>query len=158
MPYLLRPRRGQERPRGRKAGPLVPVAQLRTGPQGRIRPVPDDLPYSEADLRRDPHAIRDKRAGGLQFAVKTRDAAVAGLGETIRDYPSVCPTGLIERPTYIGVATATLPGSGSQPFVRLRVPEITEQAADQRARETEQYRRDPSAVVAPVQTIERKAS
>jgi S-DNA-T family DNA segregation ATPase FtsK/SpoIIIE len=105
-----------------------------------------------------PTAIRDNCAVGLSFAVKTRDAAVAGLGETIRDYPSVCPTGLIERPTYIGVATATLPGSGSQPFVRLRVPEITEQAADQRARETEQYRRDPSAVVAPVQTIERKAS
>lgn len=96
-----------------------------------------------------PTAIRDNCTLGLSFAVKTREAAVCGLGEAIRDYPSYSPTGLRERPTYIGVATATLP-SGSDPFVRLRVPEITEEAAADRARATSHLRADPSAVVVPV--------
>lgn len=103
-----------------------------------------------------PTAIRDNCALGFSFAVKTRDAAVAALGEGIREYPSYCPTGLQERPDYIGVATASLP-TGQDPFVRLRVPEISEAAADQRARETAQLRRDPTALVAPVPVVDEPA-
>ncbi len=92
-----------------------------------------------------PTAIRDNCGIGLCGAVKTRDAAVAALGEAIRDYPSYCPTGLQKRPDYIGVMTASLP-TGADPFVRLRVPEISEAAADQRARETAHLRSDPSTI------------
>jgi DNA segregation ATPase FtsK/SpoIIIE, S-DNA-T family len=93
-----------------------------------------------------PTAIRDNCSLGFSFAVKTREAAVAGLGEAIRDYPSYCPTGLRERPAYVGVTTATLP-SGSDPFVRLRVPEISEDAASDRARATACLRRDPLSTI-----------
>jgi S-DNA-T family DNA segregation ATPase FtsK/SpoIIIE len=89
-----------------------------------------------------PTAIRDNCGVGFSFAVKTRDAAVAGLGEGIRDYPSYCPTGLRERPTYIGVCTASLPGA--DPFVRLRVPNVSEDEAAGRAGLTAHLLRDPS--------------
>ncbi|MBV9720286.1 MAG: cell division protein FtsK, partial [Candidatus Eremiobacteraeota bacterium] len=70
----------------------------------------------------------------LSFAVKTRDAAVAALGEGIHEYPSYCPTTL-QSPEYVGVATAAI-RTGHDPFVRLRVPEISEQAAAARAVQT----------------------
>lgn len=89
-----------------------------------------------------PTAIRDNCRLGLSFGVKTRDAAVAGLGEAIRDYPSYCPTSLRD-PSFVGCCTATLP-SGRDPFVRLRVPEVTEKAAAERAAATAEYRRDPT--------------
>lgn len=92
-----------------------------------------------------PTAIRDNCALGFSFAVKTKDAAVAGLGEAIRDYPSYCPTGLREHPRFVGVAVATLP-TGKDPFCRLRVPEVTEEAAAERARATEHLRADPAAL------------
>jgi DNA segregation ATPase FtsK/SpoIIIE, S-DNA-T family len=81
-----------------------------------------------------PTFIRDNCRHGLSFAVKTKDAAVAALGEGIRDYPSYCPSGL-QDPAYIGVATAAL-RTGHDPFVRLRVPELSEQAAAERAAST----------------------
>lgn len=88
-------------------------------------------------------SIRDNCRVGLSFATKTRDAAVAGLGEHIREYPSYCPTTL-QDPAYVGVCTAAL-RTGHDPFVRLRVPEISEQAAEARARESLHARRDPTA-------------
>jgi S-DNA-T family DNA segregation ATPase FtsK/SpoIIIE len=96
-----------------------------------------------------PTAIRDVCQLGFSFAVRTRDAAVAGLGEHIRDYPSYCPTQLREKPTYIGVCTASLP-TGADPFVRLRVPEISEDAAAQRATETAGFRSDPTLMLPPL--------
>lgn len=90
-----------------------------------------------------PTALRDNCGLGFSFAVKTRDAAVAGLGEAIKEYPGYCPTTLRDR-SMIGVATASLP-TGSDPFVRIRVPEITEAAAAARAKETEHFRCDPTA-------------
>jgi len=81
-----------------------------------------------------PTFIRDNCRHGLSFAVKTRDAAVAALGDGIRDYPSYCPSGL-QDPVYIGVATAAL-RTAHDPFVRLRVPELTEQAVADRATQT----------------------
>jgi DNA segregation ATPase FtsK/SpoIIIE, S-DNA-T family len=95
-----------------------------------------------------PTAIRDNAALGFSFAVKTRDAAVAGLGESIKEYPSYCPTTLRDR-SMIGVATASL-ATGSDPFVRLRVPEVTEEAAAARATETAHHRADPATATVPV--------
>jgi S-DNA-T family DNA segregation ATPase FtsK/SpoIIIE len=89
-----------------------------------------------------PTAIRDNCRLGFSFGVKTRDAAVAGLGESIKEYPSYCPTTLRD-PSMVGVCTSSLP-TGSDPFVRLRVPEISEAAAAARARETAHLRTDPS--------------
>lgn len=87
-----------------------------------------------------PTAIRDNCAAGLSFAVKTRDAAVAGLGDAIREYPSYCPTTLRDR-SNIGVCTATLPGL-AEPFVRLRAPHTDEAGTVQLAEETAPYRLD----------------
>jgi DNA segregation ATPase FtsK/SpoIIIE, S-DNA-T family len=92
-----------------------------------------------------PTAIRDNCRLGVSFAARTRDAAVAALGEHIREYPSYCPTKLLD-PAYVGVCTAGLP-TGHDPFVRLRVPELTEEAAAARAAETAYLRRDPRSPV-----------
>ena len=94
-----------------------------------------------------PTAIRDNCGFGVSFAVRTKDAAVASLGDHIREYPSYCPTTL-QDPAYTGVCTASL-RTGQDPFVRLRVPEVTEEAATARAAETASKRRDPSAIPAP---------
>lgn len=96
-----------------------------------------------------PTAIRDNCGFGVSFAVKTTDAAVAALGESIRKYPSYDPTDLQDMDTYVGVCTAAL-RTGADPFVRLRVPEISEEAADQRARDTAYLRFDPAAQLAEV--------
>jgi DNA segregation ATPase FtsK/SpoIIIE, S-DNA-T family len=71
-----------------------------------------------------PTAIRDNCGLGLSYAVRTREAAVAALGEAIREYPTYCPT-LLQDPAYIGVATVSL-RTGHDPFVRIRSPHITE--------------------------------
>ena len=98
-----------------------------------------------------PTAIRDNCGFGVSFAVKTKDAAVASLGDHIRDYPGVCPTTL-QDPQYVGVCTAAL-RTGQDPFVRLRVPEITEEAAAARAAETAAKRSDPSLLTALPETV-----
>jgi len=93
-----------------------------------------------------PTNIRDNCRIGISFATRTIDAAIAALGEDIRSYLSYSPTQLLD-PAYVGVATASLP-TGADPFVRLRVPEITEAAADARARATARLRSDPDATLA----------
>jgi DNA segregation ATPase FtsK/SpoIIIE, S-DNA-T family len=69
----------------------------------------------------------------LCFGVQTIDAAVSVLGETIRQYPTVSPVTL-QDPESVGVLTGQL-RTGADPYVRLRVPEITEEAAERRALE-----------------------
>jgi DNA segregation ATPase FtsK/SpoIIIE, S-DNA-T family len=103
-----------------------------------------------------PTAIRDNCAYGLSFAVKTKDAAVASLGDHIRDYPSFDPTTL-QDPAYVGVCTASL-RTGQDPFVRLRVPEITEEAAALRASQTNAKRLDLANVGSPVGTPDLSAA
>jgi S-DNA-T family DNA segregation ATPase FtsK/SpoIIIE len=88
-----------------------------------------------------PTTIRDNCPLAISFAVRTKEAAVAALGDGIREYPSYCPTGL-QDPAYTGVCTASL-RTGMSPFVRVRVPEITEQAAAARAAATAHLRADP---------------
>jgi len=92
-----------------------------------------------------PTAIRDNCAVGASFATRTKDAAVAGLGEGIRDYPGLCPTGLKERPTYQGVCTVAL-GDGTEDFTRTRVPFVTEDVLAQRGRATAHLRRGEQEV------------
>lgn len=98
-----------------------------------------------------PTAIRDNCGLGLSFAVKTRDAAVAALGEHIRDYPSFCPTSL-QSSEYVGVATTSL-RTGHDPFVRIRCPEISEAAARERARATARIDPTSSPVAVPPLTV-----
>jgi DNA segregation ATPase FtsK/SpoIIIE, S-DNA-T family len=93
-----------------------------------------------------PTAIRDNCGFGLSFAAKTVDVAVAALGDDIRRYPSYCPTALQDNDSYVGVCTAAL-RTGSDPYVRLRVPEISEAAADLRAAQTAHLRLDPAALL-----------
>jgi DNA segregation ATPase FtsK/SpoIIIE, S-DNA-T family len=75
-----------------------------------------------------PTAIRDNCRAGFCFAVKTRDAAIASLGEHIREYPSFCPTTLQDE-AYVGVCTISLK-TNSDPFVRIRVPQLTAAASE----------------------------
>jgi S-DNA-T family DNA segregation ATPase FtsK/SpoIIIE len=63
----------------------------------------------------------------LAFGLETVDGAVSVLGETIRQHPTLSPVTLL-GPESVGVMTARLTTSGS-PYVRLRVPEIPEEAA-----------------------------
>ncbi len=89
-----------------------------------------------------PTSLRDNTGLSLSFAQRTRDGSVAALGESIREFGSYCPTLLQGR---VGVCTSTLPsGGGKDPYVRVRCPEVTPEAAEARAAETARFRRDPS--------------
>lgn len=103
-----------------------------------------------------PTAIRDICQIRIGFASGTESAAEAILGERIKDYPSYSPTGLQEKPTYVGVCTANL-RTGSDPFVRLRVPNVTDAEASAQALETAYLKSDPeqllALVLAPADTI-----
>jgi len=70
-----------------------------------------------------PTAIRDNCQAALSFAVRTREAAVAALGDGIGEFPDVSPVTLQDR-AYIGVAVTSLPGHPG--FVRVRVPHIND--------------------------------
>jgi DNA segregation ATPase FtsK/SpoIIIE, S-DNA-T family len=86
-----------------------------------------------------PSSLRDLCGLAMAFGVSTRATAVAALGDAIRDYPAFDPT-LIRDP---GICTVTLPSAGNDPYVRLRCPEVTQEAAEARAAETAHLRRDP---------------
>jgi DNA segregation ATPase FtsK/SpoIIIE, S-DNA-T family len=83
----------------------------------------------------------------LCFGVQTVDAAESVLGATIRQYPTVSPVTL-QDPESVGVLTAQL-RTGVDPYVRLRVPEVTEEAAEARARELAPGRDAPALTAAP---------
>jgi len=96
-----------------------------------------------------PTSLRDNSGLAVSFALKTTESSVAALGDAIREYPGYSPTLLREMPSGIGTAVATLT-TGTDPFCRLRVPEITERWAASRAAATACHRHDPRAAV-PVQ-------
>jgi len=91
-----------------------------------------------------PTSLRDNSGLAVSFALKTSESSVAALGDAIREYPGYSPTLLRETPNGIGTAVATL---STDPFTRLRVPEITEQWAAERAAATACHCRDPGGVV-----------
>jgi S-DNA-T family DNA segregation ATPase FtsK/SpoIIIE len=76
--------------------------------------------------------VRNNCALSVAFALRTREAAVASLGDAIKDWPDFCPT-THQGPELTGVCTSTL-RTHLDEFTRLRCPEITEQAATERAR------------------------
>jgi S-DNA-T family DNA segregation ATPase FtsK/SpoIIIE len=94
-----------------------------------------------------PTAIRDNCTVGLSFAVKNRDVAVVGLGDGIRDNPSLCPSTIRERPTYIGVCVAALP-DGREEFIRLRIPDVPDEVSVDYAARTTYLRTDPDELLA----------
>jgi hypothetical protein len=63
---------------------------------------------------------------------------------------------LRETPEGLGTAVVTLP-TGTDPFCRLRVPEITEQWAAERAAATACHRRDPGVLAHPLTELVRPA-
>jgi S-DNA-T family DNA segregation ATPase FtsK/SpoIIIE len=95
-----------------------------------------------------PSTIRDNAALSLSFAVKTREAAVAALGESIREYETYSPV-LLRDPAMVGVCSATLP-TGSDPFALIRVPEVSERIARLRGAETAHLRQDARPAVVTV--------
>ena len=96
-----------------------------------------------------PTSLRDNSGLAVSFALKTTESSVAALGDAIREYPGYSPTLLRETPNGIGTAVTILT-TGTDPFTRLRVPEITEHWAAARAAATAANRRDPHAVATPV--------
>jgi DNA segregation ATPase FtsK/SpoIIIE, S-DNA-T family len=93
-----------------------------------------------------PTSLRDNSGLAVSFALKTTESSVAALGDAIREYPTYSPTMLRETPNGIGTAVVTLT-TGTDPFTRLRVPEITEQWAAVRAAATASNRRDPQTAL-----------
>jgi S-DNA-T family DNA segregation ATPase FtsK/SpoIIIE len=94
-----------------------------------------------------PTAIRDNCTVGISFAVKNREVAVVGLGDGIRDHPSLCPSSLRERPTYIGVCVAALP-DGREDFIRLRIPDVPDEMSISYAARTRHFRTEPDELLA----------
>ncbi len=99
-----------------------------------------------------PTSLRDNSGLAVSFALKTTESSVAALGDAIREYPGYSPTLLRETPNGIGAAVATL-ATGTDPFTRLRVPQITEQWAEAAAAATAHNRRDPRTVLPAAELI-----
>jgi S-DNA-T family DNA segregation ATPase FtsK/SpoIIIE len=91
-----------------------------------------------------PSGIRDAAPLALSFATKTTAKSVAALSEDIRQYPDLDPTQLQDE-AYRGVLVAGI-RTGLDPYCRIRVPEITEEAAAERAALTAPLR---NAIAAP---------
>ncbi|WP_104779031.1 MULTISPECIES: FtsK/SpoIIIE domain-containing protein [Streptomyces] len=91
-----------------------------------------------------PTFIRDVCPVGLSFAQKTAEAAVAALGEEIREWPDANPVNL-QDPTYVGVASMN---HQSQPgFTRIRTPYVSDADAARIADSTAHLTADPSALL-----------
>ena len=92
-----------------------------------------------------PTAIRDICQLSVSFATN-ESGAEAVLGDEIKRYPSYSPVALREKPTYIGVFTANI-ATGSDPFVRIRCPRVTDRYAAIVAQEHAHLRTDPEALL-----------
>lgn len=73
-----------------------------------------------------PTQIRDVCSVSLAFACRTIEAAVAALGEDIRQHPEANPVQLRD-PVYVGVATMAVEGRAG--FTRVRMPYVPDEAA-----------------------------
>ncbi|MFI9245738.1 cell division protein FtsK [Streptomyces sp. NPDC053086] len=88
-----------------------------------------------------PTFIRDVCPVGLSFAQKTADAAVAALGDDIREWPDASPT-LLQEPAYVGVAV--MKTNGRAGFTRLRTPYVSEEDSAHVAARTAHLTADPA--------------
>ncbi|MGA5584410.1 hypothetical protein ACPCIY_25365 [Streptomyces thermodiastaticus] len=92
-----------------------------------------------------PTFIRDVCPVGLSFAQKTAEAAVAALGEDIREWPDANPINL-QDPAYVGVASMN---HQSQPgFTRIRTPYVPDAWAEEIAHATHHLTADPADLLA----------
>jgi S-DNA-T family DNA segregation ATPase FtsK/SpoIIIE len=91
-----------------------------------------------------PPDLRDLCGLRWSFGCATVEAAVAALGEDIRQHATVQPTQL-QDDMYIGTATVLLSTAGS-PYTLVKFPEVGEDLADQVAREAAQLRRPLKSV------------
>ncbi|WP_240926210.1 hypothetical protein [Streptomyces sp. JB150] len=72
-----------------------------------------------------PTFIRGVCPVGLSFAQKTVEAAVAALGDDIRNWPDASPVTL-QDPAYVGVAVMAMQGRPG--FTRIRTPYVSDAA------------------------------
>ncbi len=91
-----------------------------------------------------PTFIRDVCPVGMSFAQKTADAAVAALGEDIRNWPDADPVAL-QDPAYVGVAAMSI--AGRPGFTRVRMPLVDPGHVAQIADATAALTADPSALL-----------
>ncbi|MFE7707138.1 cell division protein FtsK [Streptomyces sp. NPDC057486] len=91
-----------------------------------------------------PTFIRDVCPVGLSFAQKTADAAVAALGDDIRQWPEANPVTLQDA-AYVGVAVMN--AHGRPGFVRIRTPFVADEHAARIAAETAHLTRDPGQLL-----------
>ncbi|GGO86494.1 cell division protein FtsK [Wenjunlia tyrosinilytica] len=87
-----------------------------------------------------PTFIRDVCPVGLSFAQKTAEAAVAALGEDIRNWPDANPINL-QDPAYVGVASMVSQGRAG--FTRVRMPYVADADAATVAANTARLTADP---------------
>ncbi|WP_341860604.1 hypothetical protein [Streptomyces flavidovirens] len=91
-----------------------------------------------------PTFIRDVCPVGLSFAQKTADAAVAALGDDIREWPDVSPVTL-QDPAYVGVAVMSQHGHPG--FIRIRTPYVYDEDAARVAEQTAHLVRHPARLL-----------
>ena len=102
-----------------------------------------------------PTSIRDVCQVGITFACRTVEAAVAALGDDIRQYPDANPVRLIGR-EYVGVAVASLPGRPG--YTRIRTPYVPDDVVAATAADTARLMRDPADLLARVSSRRLHAS
>ncbi|MBQ0827840.1 cell division protein FtsK [Streptomyces sp. RG38] len=91
-----------------------------------------------------PTFIRDVCPVGLSFAQKTADAAVAALGDDIREWPDASPVNL-QDPAYVGVAVMSQHGRPG--FVRIRTPYVADEDAARIAEQTARLAQHPARLL-----------
>jgi S-DNA-T family DNA segregation ATPase FtsK/SpoIIIE len=88
-----------------------------------------------------PTFIRDVCPIGLSFAQKTVEAAVAALGDDIRNWPDASPDTL-QDPAYVGVAVMAMQGRPG--YTRIRTPYVADADAARIAEATSHLTADPA--------------
>ncbi|MFJ6727508.1 FtsK/SpoIIIE domain-containing protein [Streptomyces sp. NPDC091281] len=91
-----------------------------------------------------PTFIRDVCPVGLSFAQKTADAAVAALGDDIREWPDASPVNL-QDPAYVGVAVMSQHGRPG--FVRIRTPYVADEDAAHISEQTAHLTQHPARLL-----------
>ncbi|WKU45937.1 FtsK/SpoIIIE domain-containing protein [Streptomyces sp. VNUA116] len=92
-----------------------------------------------------PTFIRDVCPVGLSFAQKTAEAAVAALGDDIRNWPDANPTTL-QSPVYRGVASMAIQGRPG--YTRIRTPFVQPEDAAWVSEATAHLTQDPAELLA----------
>jgi S-DNA-T family DNA segregation ATPase FtsK/SpoIIIE len=91
-----------------------------------------------------PTSIRDVCPVLMSFAQTTAAAAVAALGEDIREYPDANPMGL-QGLEYVGVASMKVEGHPG--FTRVRVPLVSDEDAAAVCSRSSHLTRDPAELL-----------